>query len=265
MLYYKEFGQGFPIIILHGLYGSSDNWVTIAKKLASEFRVIIPDQRNHGRSFHAPEMNFEILTDDLYNFINELNLNKVHLLGHSMGGKVASNYIKRYPENVDKLIMVDVSPFNTKPSKKVIKFHQLVISILCELNLEDYRTRQELKKDLTDKLFSPPLVDFLMKNFYIATSGKFDSRINIQAIKENIDVILGDIDVDNIILNHAIIIKGGDSDYFKINDFDNIRKKFPNIELAVIENTTHWLHAEKPNEFYRIVKSFLKRDSNFTS
>lgn len=259
MLYYKEYGQGSPIVILHGLYGSSDNWVTIARKFALDFRVIIPDQRNHGHSFHDDEMNFNVLTNDLLEFTKELNLQKFHIIGHSLGGKVAANFVQFNSEKVDKLIMVDVSPYHTKPSKKIIKFHQLVINVLAELDYPSFSFRQALKQELLSKLFSPLLVDFLMKNFYLNSHKKFESLINIPAIQKNIDVILGEVTIKNKVLNHSLIMKGGDSEYFNIDDFDNIKTKFPNIGLSVIDNTTHWLHAEKPNEFYKITDSFLKR------
>jgi len=258
MLFYRTYGNGFPVIILHGLYGSSDNWVTIGKKLANDFKVVIPDQRNHGQSFHHPAMDFDVLTQDLKAFIDELGLNQFHIIGHSMGGKVAANFVQLYPNLVEKVIFVDVSPHNTKPSKKIIKFHQLVIGVLKQMDLDTYLSRSELKKDLLAKLFSPELVNFLMKDFYLDKNGKFISKLNIEAIYNHVDEILGEVKINRVVKTPAIIIKGGNSEYFKESDFPNIKMNFPNIQMSIIPETTHWLHAEKPKEFYELVNSFFK-------
>ncbi len=259
MLFYRTYGDGFPVIILHGLYGSSDNWVTIGKKLANNFKVIIPDQRNHGQSFHHPAMDFDALTQDLKTFVDELELKQFHIIGHSMGGKVATNFMQQYPEFVKKAILVDISPYNTKPSKKIIKFHQLVIGVLKQLDLTTYSSRLELKNDLLAKLFSPELVNFLMKDFYLDKNGKFVSKLNIEAIYNHVDEILGEVTINNsVVKTPVLIVKGGNSEYFKEGDFPNIKTKFQNIQMSIIPNTTHWLHAEKPKEFYELVYSFLK-------
>ncbi len=258
MLFYRTYGTGFPVIILHGLYGASDNWVTIGKKLAGNFKVIIPDQRNHGQSFHHPEMNFQVLAEDLKMLVDELSIKRFHIIGHSMGGKVAANFMQQYPEYIEKTILVDISPYNTKPSKKIIKFHRLVISVLNDLNLKSFSSRQELKKYLESKLFSELLVNFLMKNFYPLSDGGFASKLNIPAIKNNVDSILGEVFISRKIHKQIMIVKGGVSEYFKASDFPNIKMKFPNARMEIIPETTHWLHAEKPEEFYALTVSFLK-------
>ncbi len=258
MLFYRTYGNGFPVIILHGLYGSSDNWVTVAKKLAVDFKVILPDQRNHGKSFHHPEMNFNVLTEDLKNFVDELKLKRFHLIGHSMGGKVVANFTQQYPDRVAKIIFVDISPYNTKPSKKIIKFHRLVISVLNELDLTEFSSRDELKNHLLSRLFSPELVNFLMKNFYPATEKGFLSKLNISAINNNVNAILGEVTIENEIDTPLLIIKGGNSEYFNAGDFPNIKIKFPNARMTIIPDTTHWLHAEKPEEFHELIFSFFK-------
>jgi len=258
MLFYRTYGKGLPVIILHGLYGSSDNWVTIGKMLANNFKVIIPDQRNHGQSFHHPEMNFQVLTEDLKMFADELKLQRFYIIGHSMGGKVAANFMQQYPEYVEKTVLVDISPYNSNPSKKIIKFHHLVISVLNDLNLASFSSRQALKKYLESKLFSELLVNFLMKNFSPLSAGGFVSRLNISAIKNNVDSILGEVPIAHKIYTPIMIIKGGASEYFKAGDFQNIKTKFPNARMKIIPETTHWLHAEKPKEFYESVYSFLK-------
>ncbi len=258
LLFYRTYGNGFPLIILHGLYGSSDNWVTIGKILSKDFKVIIPDQRNHGQSFHHPAMDFETLTEDLKMFVDELELKKFHLIGHSIGGKVAANFTQQYPDRVGKVVFVDISPYNTTPSKKIIKFHQLVISVLNELDLSAFTDRESLKNYLLAKLFSPELVNFLMKNFYQIKNKTFVSKLNIEAIYNHMDAVLGEIEITNLIKNQAMILKGGNSDYFKASDFPYIKLRFPNAEMKIIEGTTHWVHAEKPKEFLELISSFLK-------
>ena len=258
MLFYRTYGNGFPVIILHGLYGSSDNWVTIGRNLANDFKVIIPDQRNHGQSFHHPDMDFNILTQDLKIFVDELGLKRFYLIGHSMGGKVVANFMQQYPDFVEKAVLVDILPCNTNPNKSIIEFHQLLIGVLKQMDLNAYRSRSELKNDLLAKLFSPELVSFLMKDFYLDKNGKFISKLNIGAIYNHVDKILGEVEINRIVKTPMLIIKGGDSEYFKAEDFPNIKTKFPNIQMSIIQGTTHWLHAEKPKEFYKLVYSFLK-------
>lgn len=259
MLFYREYGKGFPVIILHGLYGSSDNWISIGKKIASTFRVIIPDQRNHGHSFHHKDINFDLLSQDLKEFLDILKIDRCHIIGHSMGGKVAANFAQLYPKRIEKIIFVDIAPVNTKPNKKIIKYHQLIISILADLDLKSFYNRKQLREYLHQKLLSEALVNFLLKNFYYTKDKGMQSRLNICSIKNNINSILGEITIHSPLYHHSLIIKGGNSSYFKVDDFSNIKKKFPNISLEIIDDTTHWLHAEKPKKFYSKSITFLKK------
>lgn len=258
MLFYRTYGNGFPVIILHGLYGSSDNWITTGKNLANDFKVIIPDQRNHGQSFHHPAMNFEVLTKDLKTFVDDLGLNHFHLIGHSMGGKVAANFTQQYPDRVEKVVFVDILPYNAKSSDKIIKFHNLVISVLNELDLTVFSNRESLKKHLLSKLFSHRLVSFLMKNFYQTKDKTFASKLNIVAIYNHLNDLLAEVEITKPIKNQAMIIKGGDSEYINVADFPNIKLRFPNAKMEIIEGATHWVHAEKPKEFLELTSSFLK-------
>src|SRR6185295_3270371 len=109
-LFYRQSGAGPPLIILHGLFGSSDNWYTLAKSFSAHFTVFLIDQRNHGQSPHSDDFDYSLLTEDLQEFIGEHKLQRPSIIGHSMGGKTAMNYAVRYGENVDKLIIVDIVP-----------------------------------------------------------------------------------------------------------------------------------------------------------
>jgi len=226
--------------------------------LAKDFKVIIPDQRNHGQSFHHPAMDFDIMTEDLKMFVDELGLKHFHLIGHSMGGKVAANFTQHYPDRVEKVVFVDILPYNTKPSKKIIKFHKIVISALNELDLTAFADRESLKNYLLSKLYSPELVNFLMKDFYLTKDKTFVSKLNINAIYNHMDDVLSEVEITKTIENQAMFIKGGDSEYFMVSDFPHIKLRFPNAEMKIIDGTTHWVHAEKPKEFLKLISSFLK-------
>ena len=250
-LYYEIFGQGHPFIILHGLFGTQENWRTLSKVFGQYFQVFALDQRNHGRSPHDEVFTYETMTEDIHEFMQEHALPSAHVLGHSMGGKVAMRFAVTYPTLVDKLVVVDIAPKVYPPG------HDNVFAGLYALNLTTLRSRQEADIALAQHLPDLALRQFLLKNLERTESGTFRWRINLDGIRDNYHEMLTGFDLAKTCTRPTLFIKGADSDYIKENDFVTIRKIFPHAQLITIPNTGHWVHAEAPQEFARLVFEFL--------
>lgn len=253
-LFYREYGQGQPIVILHGLLGISDNWVGFSRKLADDgYRVLIPDQRNHGQSPHHPVLNYYALTDDLSEFIEQRQLERPVILGHSMGGKVAMRYTLENPGKVERLIIVDTSlrtyfRFN---------YHLKLIDAMLSVDFTASAGRHEVEAELAEKIGDPRLVQFLMKNLYWKEKGKLGWRPDLQAISYHVDSMYDGVFYSTRFENPALFIRGGQSDYILAEDIPAIMLNFPNAVIRTIEKGSHWVHADEPEEFYRILKEFL--------
>lgn len=256
-LFYQSFGEGHPIIILHGLFGISDNWVTFGKKLAQRgYQVFIPDQRNHGRSQHSPHFNYLALTDDLYEFIEEHELNEPILLGHSMGGKVSIRFALENPELVKKVIIVDMS-LRAYLNRKS---HTQIIDGMRRVNFEMAKSRKEVDMLLTERIPDFRVRQFVMKNLYWKDKITLGWRINFEAICDNIDELYDGIDTIDKFEKPALFIKGGLSNYILEEDIPTIKYNFPSSKIITIENTSHWVHAEAPEKFAQLVFNFLDED-----
>jgi esterase len=253
-LFYREYGEGKPIVILHGLLGISDNWVGFARRLAEEgYRIFIPDQRNHGQSPHHPVLNYYALTDDLSEFIETHHLEKPILLGHSMGGKVAMRYTLEHPGAVDRLIIVDTSlrtyfRFN---------YHLKLIDAMLSVDFNLAANRQEVELKLTEKIKDDRLVQFLMKNLYWKEKGKLGWRPDLQAISYHVDAMYDGVFYSTRFDRPAFFVRGGLSDYILEEDIPVIMQNFPQAVIKTISNGTHWVHADEPEEFYMLVTEFL--------
>ncbi len=251
-LFYREFGKGRHIIILHGLFGSSDNWKTLAKKFAHHFHVITVDQRNHGQSFHHEDLNYDVMGKDLERLYSRLNIEKAVLIGHSMGGKKAMKFTLENPDRVDKLVVVDIAP------RHYPVHHDAIIDALCDLNVDQYKKRQEADKALSKKIENKAVRQFLLKNLDRSKEGHLIWKINLPAIKKNLENIGKEIQSDNSSSVPALFIAGKKSNYIQPPDESHIRQLFLNSNITYFENASHWIHAEAPEEFYKTVINFLK-------
>lgn len=254
-LYHKHYGRGKPLIILHGLFGLSDNWVTFAKKISDEgFEVSIPDQRNHGRSPHNDTFNYLALTDDLMEFIEEHNIEDPVLLGHSMGGKVAMRFALENPEIIKKLIVVDISLRKYPPRNQ----HKIIIQAMRSIDFSKANNFRDIDKQLAEKIPEKRIRQFIMKNLYYRDNRQtLDWRINFEAICDNILELFDGIDESGTFEKPSLFIRGGNSDYVTDDDIKQIKTAFSHSDIRTIEGASHWVHAEKPQEFYHIVSSFL--------
>ncbi len=263
VLYYKKMGEGCPLIILHGLYGSGDNWFSFARALSPHFTAFLIDQRNHGRSPHSPEHNYQVLTNDLEEFINNLKLDKVCIMGHSMGGKVAMNYTLQYPDKVYKLVVIDIAmrSYSEKLSASPqLAVHKKIISALHNLDIEFAETREEIDKQLARNISQKAVRQFLLKNIKRNKKGEFYWSLNLDALKNNIFSLLDKIDAaDKSFNGPVLVISGKNSGYIQEEDQNDFRNAFPNVNFVEFPSG-HWIHSEQPAMLKEKLLDFLPMD-----
>ena len=255
-LFYREFGnkEAQPLIILHGLFGLSDNWVTFARRIAMEgFHVFVPDQRNHGRSPHSGNFNYLALTDDLFDFIDDHEIENPMLLGHSMGGKVAMRFTLENPELVQKLVVVDISLKAYPPRTQ----HKKIIEAMRRVDLSQVKNRRQVEEQLEPLIPEKRIRLFILKNLHRTSQNTFAWRPNLDGIETNLDDMFDGIETEQAFEKPALFIKGGASDYILQEDFDAIRKNFPHAEIITIDGASHWVHVEVPERFYQLAWGFL--------
>lgn len=249
-LHYQEAGQGEAIILIHGLFGSLENLGMIAKALKEHYRVISVDVRNHGQSFHKNNMTYSELSQDIINVMDELNISSAYILGHSMGGKIAMQLAINYPDRVKKLIVADIAPIAYPPH------HERIINGLKSLNLKSISTRKEADKQLEAYVETPSVRQFLLRNLS-SNNGVFHFKCNLNNIADCYPQIMSGSLLDKQYTGQVLFIKGGDSDYIQTKHRDTIKMLFPKSTAKIIQGTGHWLHAEKPAVFNKIVHDFL--------
>lgn len=262
-LFYREVGSGFPVVVLHGLYGSSDNWLSIAKQLGEHYRVILVDQRNHGNSPHAQTHTYNDLANDLYGLVRKLNLEHFHLIGHSMGGRAAMLFQTLYPNFVRSLIVVDVAPWGYSGTDRWFvdsyKEHRHIIRGMKGLPLDQINSRMEADRLLSISLPSDRLRQFLFKNLRRDTHGKFYWAINLDVLDKFLEAMILGVDVDRRFTQEldVLFIKGDDSNYIHSSREGEISEIYPKATLVNVKNAGHWVHAEQPQVFVDEVQKFL--------
>ena len=249
-LNYRTYGEGQPLIILHGLFGSLDNWLTLGKKFSKHFKVYLVDQRNHGRSFHSEEFSYNIMANDLYYLINKENIQNVIIMGHSMGGKTAMRFTQKYPDLVDKLIVADIGP------KEYPMHHNHILKALNSIDLNVVKTRKEADEIIAPFIPEFGIQQFLLKNLYWIEKHQLAWRINLPVISAKIAEVIAETPRE-LILTKTLFLSGMNSDYILETDYTYIEKYFPYSEIEIIENAAHWLHADNPEDFYNKVIEFI--------
>ncbi|WP_347175464.1 alpha/beta fold hydrolase [Polaribacter uvawellassae] len=252
ILHSRILGEGKPILILHGYFGNGDNWKSIGNKLSDTFQVHLIDQRNHGRSFHADAFDYELMVEDLYHYIEHHQLEKAHLLGHSMGGKTVMLFAVEYPELVDKLMVADISPRMYKPH------HQDILDALNSIDFTKQTSRALVDEKLAEKISEVGVRQFLAQNIYWKEKGKLDFRFNLKSLTENNDEIGAALPSFTLFDGETLFLKGENSGYISSREEPIINAHFPNHKIVTIKNAGHWLHAENPTDFLNAVESFLK-------
>ena len=251
-LAYRKLGSGKPLFILHGLFGSADNWQTIGKHLAEYFTVYFIDLRNHGQSPHSDDWNYEVMAEDLLEIINDEGLNKVMLMGHSMGGKIAMQFTVRYPEKVEKLVVVDIGP------KKYPTTNQFVVDAIEQFNTQTVSSRKESEEVMSKYIEEVGVRQFLLKNLYWDDNKKLSWKFNYEVIKKNIARVSDVTPMPDKPMDMPVLfVKGEKSDYIFPSDIKLIQTMFPTATMETIPSAGHWVHADQPQAFFSIVAKFL--------
>jgi pimeloyl-ACP methyl ester carboxylesterase len=251
-LYHRILGEGRPLVILHGLFGNSDNWQTHAKKLADYFQVILMDQRNHGHSEWSDAFSYDLMAEDLHGLITELGLENVMLLGHSMGGKTVMRYAQLYPDNIEKLIVADMG------IKRYAPHHQDILAGLRQVDLNVVQSRGEVEKILEPYVPVAGTRQFLMKNLYWKEKGQLAWRMNTPVLEREMENILAALPEDEVMIQ-SLFIRGELSQYIPDEDIPVIEEQFPDSTFVTIPNAGHWVHAEAPEAFLNAVLEFCLR------
>lgn len=259
-IFFRKMGEGMPLIILHGLYGSSDNWVSIGKELANYFEVFLVDMRNHGRSEKSEEFNYFVIAEDIKDFMQEQNIKKAIILGHSMGGKAAMFFAAKNPEKIVRLIIADISPLSYSKYEKKFAKHEKILSVLNSIDLSKITNRKEAEELLNQKITDVKLQKFLAKNIFRNKDKTFSWRINITVLRRELHSIMQGFDsfeeFKNLkISNYPVLfLKGENSSYIKEKDEKYIKQIFEFVEIQTIKNAGHWLHSEQTNDFLNKIK-----------
>lgn len=249
-LNFRKLGSGHPLFVLHGVFGSADNWQTVGKELADDFTVYLIDQRNHGNSPHDDAMNYEVMTDDLQELIRDEGLDSIYLMGHSMGGKAAMHFATIHPDLIDKLIVVDIAPKYYSPH------HQQIFKGFRSVDLANVKSRKEADDGMAKIIPEFGVRQFILKNLTRGNNG-FAWKINLAAIEKNIEII-GEGLPDNAVFEKATLFIGGTkSKYIQEEDERIIKRHFPSSTIEMIDGAGHWVHAEKPRELLEKVVRFL--------
>jgi len=256
-LNFKTFGQqqAQPLLILHGLFGMLDNWQTLALQFAKHYHVFTIDQRNHGKSFHTSDFNYHLLSDDLFDFMHQHQINSAHIIGHSMGGKTAMQFAVDNPNMVEKLIIADIAP------KDYPAGHDAIFDAFAALDLSQIQTRNEADEQM--KLLVPDFGtrQFLLKNLPRHKNGAYGWKCNLPALQQHYPEIL-----ENSLTPYdqfekpTLFIKGGNSErYIELpDDLETIFHFFPMADIQTIPDAGHWVHAEQPEAFYLLCMQFLQ-------
>ena len=252
LLHSNILGEGKPFLILHGFLGMSDNWKTLGNKFSEHnFQVHLIDQRNHGRSFHSEQFNYEVLVKDLKQYCDHHQLYDFILLGHSMGGKTAMLFATSYPELISKLIIADIAP------RFYPTHHDLILEGLSSLDFDKLESRSEADNLLSHYVSDFGTRQFLLKNLYWVEKGKLGLRMNLEVLKNNVEEVGEALPVSNNFLGDTLFLRGDKSEYIALSDEALIKMQFPNSTIETIDNAGHWLHAENPTAFYNSVIQFV--------
>jgi len=255
-LHYKQFSkEGEPLLVMHGLFGSLGNWNWHCRQLSKDFTVYGLDLRNHGASPHSEEMDYAHMAQDVLEFMDDHGLERVHLLGHSMGGKVAMQVALSAPERVDHLVVADIAPVTYRGE------HDDIFAGLLAIAVDTLTNRAE-----ADQILAPYEPDELVRQFLLTNlvknpEGGFQWRINLPILQSNYERLRQRPTASGPFEGPTLFIKGALSNYITEKHRDEILARFPHAKVKLIMHTGHWLHAEKPQTFHRIVLQFLKPDA----
>ena len=256
ILHHRVLGHEHPaesaVVILHGVFGTSDNWQTFGKALAEHCRVLLVDQRNHGQSPHSAEFNYSVMADDLKTLVEEEQLPHPAVLGHSMGGKTVMFFAVQYPELLSKLIVVDIAP------RAYPVHHQTVLEAFAAVEIDKIQSRSEAEKQMTSLVPEKGVRQFLLKNLQRTDNG-FSWKLNLPVIRDNIEAIGEAVPEGQNFEKPTLFVRGAKSDYVQDEDETLIKQHFPKAQIATVKKAGHWVHAEQPEALLKVVTDFLDK------
>lgn len=252
LLHSKILGEGKPLLILHGFLGMSDNWKTLGNQFAQNgYQVHLIDQRNHGKSFHSADFDYDLMSEDVLNYMGHFQIENTYLIGHSMGGKTAMQLTTSHKELITKLVVADISPKYYPPH------HQPIVDALGKLDFDKISSRKEADEVLSQYLSEIGIRQFLLKNLHWVESGRLGLRFNFEVLKNKMDEIGENISSTANFDGPTLFLRGDRSEYIMPNDFPEIKKHFSKASIETIDNAGHWLHAENPKQFFEKTLLFL--------
>ncbi len=252
-LNFKILGQGKPIIILHGLFGMLDNWITFGRALSEGYQVYLVDQRNHGSSGHTAEHDYFLMSNDVLELCDQEKLEKIILIGHSMGAKTAMRFALDHPTRVEALILVDMGVKGHSGG------HETIFRALQSMDLAAIQSRKEAEDILSERIPEPGVRQFLLKNLTRNADGSYAWKFNLQALYDHYDQVLEAITSDVPFTGNTAFVRGARSGYISNADWDGITAVFPNAELFTIPEAGHWVHADQPQQLYTMVTEWLHK------
>ena len=248
---YGAENNGTPLLVFHGLFGMLDNWATFGREFGEKLSCHLLDLRNHGKSFHTEEMSHDNMAEDILNYLNQYQIEKANLLGHSLGGKAVMQFAITYPERVKKIIVVDIAPKAYPPH------HQKIIEALQSIDFEKITNRKEVEERLEETIKEKSVVQFLVKNLYWEREDRLNWRFNLKVLAEKYGDFVGKPIRFGIFEGETLFIKGEKSHYILPQDEFLIQKQFPKYQLITIKNAGHWVQVENVKEFNEKVSDFL--------
>ncbi|MCU0435689.1 MAG: alpha/beta fold hydrolase [Bacteroidia bacterium] len=253
-LFSRKQGSGRPLVVLHGLFGISDNWAALAKRWADDFTVYTLDLRNHGQSPQSDEWSYSAMADDVIEFFGTERLHDVVLLGHSMGGKTAMRLALDYPMAISKLIVADIAP------RRYPVGQQDVVAALLAVELPALESRKDAEVVLRSHLHDEGTIQFLLKNLYWRDlpdgTKQLAWRFNLPVISQNLHIVAEPTDTPAPCEIETLFIRGAKSNYVTADDVNSIPQIFPHSQLITIADAGHWVHANQPDAFYEAVRNF---------
>ena len=256
LLYSRIEGEGKPLLILHGFLGMSDNWKTLSGRFAQDgYQVHALDLRNHGRSFHSDEFSHQAMMQDVLEYCQYHNLTIINVIGHSMGGKLAMFLALAHPELVDKLVVADISVREYPPH------HQDILDALNSVDFSVLKERKDVEEQMAQYIHDFGTLQFLMKNVYRKSQDELAFRMNLKVLTEQYDNMGIQISNDKTYDKPALFLRGGNSNYIRERDVQDILQIFPKATIETIPNAGHWLHAENPDLFYLFVSQYFSLKS----
>jgi pimeloyl-ACP methyl ester carboxylesterase len=250
-LNYKVYGEGEPVVILHGLFGMLDNWQTFAKALAEDYMVYVVDQRDHGRSPRSDDFNYQLLAEDLSHFCEQHWLHEARFIGHSMGGKTLLQFAKEYQDIIQQMVIVDMG------IKAYTGGHETILQALSTLDVEVLDSRGAAEDHLSQTIGERGVRQFLLKNLTRRKEGGYAWKMNLPLLVDAYPNILAAIDYDHTIDTDTLFVRGSKSNYVADEDIASILETYTHARVETVDDAGHWIHAERPTELLAMVRSFF--------